>query len=100
MVRNHHERMDGSGYPDGLKGEQIPLEVRVVSASDVLDAITSTRPYRRGSTVEYAFDILARQEGPHLDPQVVGALRQLHKEGRLADLLQPHGSEGDGPGPY
>jgi putative two-component system response regulator len=88
FVRNHHEKLNGTGYPDGLLGEQIPQEVRVVSAADVLDAITSTRPYRPGSSVEEAFGIMAPMVGPHLDPVVCAALVGLHTEGRLLDLVQ------------
>jgi putative nucleotidyltransferase with HDIG domain len=100
IVRGHHEKLDGTGYPDGLKGAAIPLEVRVVSASDVLDALTSTRPYRRGSHAEEAFDIMAGAVGKHLDPVVVDALKQVHKDGRLVELLQPGATEGDLPAPY
>jgi putative nucleotidyltransferase with HDIG domain len=100
IVRGHHEKLDGTGYPDRLVGVQIPLEVRVVSASDVLDALTSTRPYRRGSLPEEAFDIMAGAVGKHLDPVVVDALKQVHKDGRLQELLQPNADEGDMPAPY
>lgn len=87
IVRGHHEKLDGNGYPDGLRADAIPREVRVVSASDVLDAVTSTRPYRGASTIEEAFEIMAPMVGPHLDPEVVGVLENLHRAGRLADLL-------------
>jgi putative nucleotidyltransferase with HDIG domain len=87
IVRGHHEKLDGNGYPDGLRGDAIAKEVRVVSASDVLDAITSTRPYRGASTIEEAFEIMAPMTGDHLDPEIVGTLRALHTAGRLADLL-------------
>jgi len=101
IVRGHHEKLDGTGYPDRLSGELIPLEVRVVSASDVLDALTSTRPYRRGSLPEEAFDIIdTAMVGKHLDGEVMEALKQLHKEGRLTELLQKDGAVGDGPAPY
>ncbi|MCC7070794.1 MAG: HD domain-containing protein [Deltaproteobacteria bacterium] len=100
IVRGHHEKLDGSGYPDRLAGEAISLEVRIVSASDVLDALTSTRPYRRGSAPEEAFHIIDDVIGSHLDGAVVGALKQLHKEGRLTDLLQTDGDKTDGPAPY
>ena len=100
MVRNHHERLDGTGYPDGLTAEQIPTEVRIVSSSDVLDALTSTRPYRRGSTADEAFEIMLSMEGRHLDPMVLGALRQVHKDGRLVELLQPDADKAPGPPPY
>lgn len=100
IVRGHHEKLDGTGYPDQLVAEQIPTEVRVVSASDVLDAITSTRPYRRGTSVEEAFAIMARMVVRHLDPAVVDALHHVHREGRLVELLQSDGDKGSGPGPY
>lgn len=100
IVRGHHEKMDGTGYPDKLQGLQIPMEVRIVSASDVLDAVTSTRPYRRGSAVNEAFEILDGASGKHLDPVVVDALKQVHRDGRLVDLLQPNATEGEGPAPY
>jgi putative nucleotidyltransferase with HDIG domain len=100
IVRGHHEKLDGTGYPDGLHSELIPMEVRVVSASDVLDALTSTRPYRRGSVAEEAFDIMDGVTGRHLDENVVAALKQIHREGRLVDLLQADANIGDGPAPY
>jgi putative nucleotidyltransferase with HDIG domain len=100
IVRGHHEKLDGTGYPDRLAGSEVIMEVRVVSASDVLDALTSTRPYRRGSTPEEAFEIIDTAVGKHLDGDVVGALKKVHAEGRLVDLLQPNATEGDGPAPY
>jgi putative nucleotidyltransferase with HDIG domain len=100
IVRGHHEKLDGTGYPDGLSGHEIIMEVRVVSASDVLDALTSTRPYRRGSHADEAFEIMDGSLGRHLDPVVVDALKQIHREGRLAELLQPNAAEAEGPAPY
>ncbi len=100
IVRGHHERLDGTGYPDQLRGDEVALEVRIVSASDVLDAVTSTRPYRRGSHIDEAFEIVDSAVGKHLDATVVAALKQVHREGRLIELLQPGASEGAGPGPY
>jgi putative nucleotidyltransferase with HDIG domain len=90
IVRGHHERPDGRGYPDGLDLSTLPLEVRIVSGADVLDAITSTRPYRQASPVEEAFTILGTLAGGQLDAEVVTALQGLHAAGRLAGLLQ-HG---------
>ncbi|MBI5498463.1 MAG: HD domain-containing protein [Deltaproteobacteria bacterium] len=89
IIRAHHERLDGSGYPDGLKGTQIPLEARIVAVADVTDAITSTRPYRVATGLESAFAVLARLEKGRVDPAVVEALRTLHRQRRLEDLLQP-----------
>ena len=94
MIRHHHEKMDGSGYPDGLKGAAIPIEARVVAVADVMDALTSTRPYRDASGPETAFAIIDKMSGPHLDPDVVEALRDLHQTGRLSELLQWQGGAG------
>ncbi|MCI0668888.1 MAG: HD domain-containing protein, partial [Myxococcaceae bacterium] len=81
-VRNHHERWDGSGYPDGLKGEAIPLLARIVAAADTFDACTSTRPYQKAMPIETAVGILDRLSGAQLDPKVVDALkRALAKKG-------------------
>jgi putative two-component system response regulator len=88
IVRGHHERPDGRGYPDGVFATDLPLEVRIVSGADVLDAITSTRPYRPASGVDEAFEVLATLAGGQLDADVVNALRGLHREGRIDDLLQ------------
>ena len=74
IVRAHHEKMDGSGYPDGLVGEQIPLEARIVAVSDVWDAITWDRPYRAGMPQADAARIVREWSGPHLDPNCVDAL--------------------------
>jgi HD-GYP domain-containing protein (c-di-GMP phosphodiesterase class II) len=73
-IRWHHERLDGSGYPDGLAGDQIPLEARIVAVADVWDALTSDRVYRNAWTPSAARDLLAREAGPQLDPRCVGAL--------------------------
>jgi putative two-component system response regulator len=67
----HHERWDGSGYPQGLKGEQIPLAARIFAVADVWDALTSDRPYRRAWTQEEAINYIREQSGKHFDPQVV-----------------------------
>lgn len=71
IVRYHHERYDGQGYPDGLKGEEIPLEARVVAVADVYDALISDRPYRKGFAVNVAFRILEDMRDAELDPTIV-----------------------------
>jgi len=71
---SHHEKWDGSGYPQGLTGENIPLEGRIVAVVDVLDALTSSRPYKRAWTLEEALEEIRAQSGRHFDPQVVDAL--------------------------
>lgn len=73
VVRYHHERYDGHGYPDGLMGENIPLESRILAVADTYDALTSKRPYRRGMSVADAVEVLRQCRGSQLDPQVVDA---------------------------
>ena len=71
IVRNHHERWDGLGYPDGLKGEEIPLEVRIVSVADTFDAMTSDRAYRKGLPLNKALAEIQDQARKQFDPYVV-----------------------------
>ena len=71
IVRHHHEQWDGLGYPDGLKGEQIPITARVISVVDCFDSIREDRPFRRGMSRDEAIAFLLRGSGTHFDPQVV-----------------------------
>jgi cyclic di-GMP phosphodiesterase len=71
IARTHHERWDGEGYPQGLKGEEIPLYTRIVSVCDVFDALTSTRPYKNAWSVADAMAYLHENSGSHFDPRVV-----------------------------
>jgi putative two-component system response regulator len=75
-VRHHHERYDGKGYPDGLAGESIPLEARIVTVADGLDAMTTTRSYRVALSLNQACDEIARCSGTQFDPLVVEAFRR------------------------
>jgi putative two-component system response regulator len=68
---SHHEKWDGSGYPCGLKGEEIPLAARLFAIVDVWDALTSDRPYRKAMTIEEALEYIRSQSGKHFDPEVV-----------------------------
>jgi HD-GYP domain-containing protein (c-di-GMP phosphodiesterase class II) len=70
-IKYHHERYDGSGYPEGLKGEEIPLLARIVAVADAFDAMTTNRPYRKGLSFEKAFDELQKNSGRQFDPIVV-----------------------------
>jgi putative two-component system response regulator len=72
----HHEKWDGTGYPHGLKGEDIPLEARIVALCDVFDALTSTRPYKSAWSIEDTMAHLQAQKGRHFDPQLVDLLEQ------------------------
>src|SRR5207302_1815731 len=68
----HHEKWDGTGYPRGLKGEQIPLVARIFAVADVWDALRSDRPYRKGWSDEQALQYIREQSGTHFDPKVAG----------------------------
>jgi diguanylate cyclase (GGDEF)-like protein/putative nucleotidyltransferase with HDIG domain len=80
IVRSHHEKWDGSGYPDGLKGEQIPIGARVLAAVDCLDALASDRQYRRGVPLDEAIKEIVRGAGTQFDPRVVEVLQRRYQE--------------------
>lgn len=71
IAMTHHEKWDGSGYPKGLKGEEIPLEGRIVALADVFDALTSERPYKSAWTIEATLEYINRERGHHFDPELV-----------------------------
>ncbi len=71
VVRSHHERWDGHGYPDGLAGEEIPVAARAFAVADVLDALTTDRPYRPASSFATARDMIVAESGGHFDPRVI-----------------------------
>jgi HD-GYP domain-containing protein (c-di-GMP phosphodiesterase class II) len=77
IVRFHHERWDGEGYPDGIRGRDIPVAARIFAVADTLDAITSDRPYRRGASIAHAREEIGRGSGTQFDPQAVDALMAL-----------------------
>jgi ribonuclease P protein subunit RPR2 len=80
VVRSHHERWDGHGYPDRLARDAIPVGARVFAVADALDAITSDRPYRHGTSLENARERIASDAGAHFDPRVVEALGAVPDE--------------------
>jgi len=84
-IRHHHERCDGSGYPDGLSGEAIPLGARIVAVVDVFDALTSDRPYRAALPPGAALEHLRGQAGRTLDARTVATFLELARELVLAD---------------
>ncbi len=90
-IRHHHERYDGLGYPDGLAGEEIALEARILAIADAFDAMTSTRPYRQGMPIERALAIIAANEGPQWDPNLVPIFCVL-MDRQLAEVLLPTAS--------
>jgi len=83
-ARFHHERYDGKGYPNGLKGEDIPLAARIILIADTFDAMTSTRPYRKGLSYEVAFEELIQFSGTQFDPNLV----KLFIEGMKKEALK------------
>jgi len=80
IIREHHERMDGSGYPQGLKGEETLLEARILAVADVLEAMASHRPYRAALGIEAALNDIESQRGSLFDPEVVDAMLRLFRE--------------------
>lgn len=83
IVMSHHERMDGSGYPKGLKDGEIPLEARIIAVADVFEAMTSHRPYRAARTVKEAIEELKRNSGRLYDESVVEAFLRAHEKGKI-----------------
>lgn len=80
IARGHHEKFDGTGYPDGLKGTDIPIFSRIVAVADVFDALTSERPYKKAWTLEAAVDFLVGGSGKHFDPDCVKAFLNAWEE--------------------
>ena len=85
MVKSHHERFDGTGYPDGLRGEEVPLGGRIIAAAEVYDALTTARPYQEKMTPEQAVERMADLSGTVLDPRVLEALKAI--VGRRGTLI-------------
>jgi len=81
VVRHHHENVDGTGYPDGLKGEEIPLESRILAVADAYDAMTSNRPYRDAITQERALTLIAERAGTQFDIDVVSIFTEILRAG-------------------
>jgi two-component system, cell cycle response regulator len=86
LVRSSHEWYDGTGYPEGKKGDEIPLGSRIVAVCDAFDAMIGPRPYRLGMSPEVSLDELRRCAGTQFDPMVVEVFRALHMEERQAVL--------------
>jgi two-component system response regulator RpfG len=84
IALSHHERWDGGGYPDGLAGEQIPLPARIVGVADVLEALTTVRPYKEAWTLQAALDYLKSQSGSQFDPAVIDAV--LSRRERVEEI--------------
>jgi len=84
LVRAHHERIDGRGYPDGLRGTAIPIESRIVSVADTFDALTAGRPYQPSVTVSRALTIMTATRGLQWDPEIVEVfVKMIEREGQV-----------------
>jgi response regulator RpfG family c-di-GMP phosphodiesterase len=92
-ANDHHERIDGKGYPRGLRGEEISLTARIVSIADAFDAMTSTRPYRKGIPVEQALCRLEEGAGTQFDARLVEEMCALARAGDLQHIIG-HGADG------
>ena len=88
LAHYHHEKWNGCGYPDGLKGEEIPLSARIMAVADVFDALVSRRPYKDGFGFEKAMDIIRESSGSHFDPNVVRAFVEASDE--VYQVMQSH----------
>jgi putative two-component system response regulator len=87
IVRHHHEKMNGCGYPDGLKGEEIPITARVLTIVDVYDALTTERPYKRALGVDQALDLMKREvKKGWWDPRLFAAFQEMMQI-KLPDIL-------------
>ena len=93
IVRHHHEKADGSGYPDGLSGEEIPMSARILAVVDVYDALASDRPYRKAWTRERAMEYLREEAGRSFDARVVEALVDVLESEEFAQYYQQTGPE-------
>lgn len=80
LAKHHHERWDGNGYPDGLKGEEIPLSARIMSVADVFDALVSKRSYKEGMPFDKAFSIIEAGSGTQFDPEIVRAFMNRRED--------------------
>lgn len=80
IARSHHEKWDGTGYPDQIKGEAIPLEARIVAVADIYDALSSKRPYKPPFPEEEVVKIITGYAGSHLDPQIVETFLALQPQ--------------------
>jgi PAS domain S-box-containing protein len=88
IALSHHERWDGNGYPQGLKGESIPIAARIVAVADTFDALISKRPYKEAWTIKKAIDEIKKKSGKYFDPKVVEAFLSLYKKEKLKKYLE------------
>src|SRR5262249_47452276 len=89
IVRAHHEKWDGSGYPFGLKGLEIPIAARILTAVDCLDALASDRQYRRALPLDKAMGMIVSESGKSFDPAIVAVLQRRYKELEQLTHIEP-----------
>jgi putative nucleotidyltransferase with HDIG domain len=92
-IRNHHETWDGTGYPDKLAGEGIPLVARIIGVADTFDAMTTNRPYQEAKTLDFVLSKLRAMSGHRFDPRVVDALLAAVAAGDVTPPPAPRGSD-------
>jgi putative two-component system response regulator len=80
ITRHHHEKWDGTGYPDGLKGENIPLSARIMAIADTYDALRSDRVYKEAYSHEKSLKIIKQGAGSHFDPEIVDVFMEYERE--------------------
>ena len=93
VVTHHHERIDGKGYPNKLDGDKISLNAQIIGLVDAFDALTSSRPYRKGTKIEHAISILMKDSGSHFDPNLLAALQAFSLTSELIHIVG-HSDEG------
>lgn len=86
IMADHHENYDGSGYPKGVKGEDIPLEARILGIADIYEALTADRPYRKGFTVDEAAALIESEKGKKLDPRLTDIFLDMVSHGELKEV--------------
>lgn len=93
IVRSHHERWDGKGYPDGLRGADIPIGARIIAVADTFDAMTSNRPYRAALSTHIAMEEIRNQALAQFDPQVVASFLRVMEEHHKIRPISPAAEE-------
>lgn len=86
MAHYHHEKWDGSGYPEGLKGEEIPISARIMAIADVYDALTTKRPYKEPFSHEESVEIILKGKGKSYDPKIIDLFKEIHYKFQLVNL--------------
>jgi HD-GYP domain-containing protein (c-di-GMP phosphodiesterase class II) len=87
-IRNHHETWDGTGYPDKMQGEEIPMVARIIGVADTFDAMTTTRPYQKAMTLDYVLAKMRSMSGSRFDPTVVEAFIAAVEAGDISPPTQ------------